>query len=54
MSKYSLQVLKQLNKKELKKFTKVFNEFKSYDKIDIIIELSKKRKRKFKNENIYS
>ena len=54
MNKYSLKAIKELNKKELKKFTKVFNEFKSYDKIDIIIELSKKKSRKFKNENIYS
>lgn len=45
-TKYNLEVITQLNKKEKKKFQKLFEKFKFYDKLDIIIELSKKRKKK--------
>ena len=45
MSVYSLKDVEQFTKKESKRFTKLFEKFKFYDKIDILIELSK-RKRK--------
>lgn len=51
---YRLQEITNFTKKEIKRFKNLFEKFKSYDKIDIIIELSKKKNRKFKNENIYS
>jgi hypothetical protein len=54
MVKYNLEIIKELNGKEIKKFLILFEKFKSYDKFDIIIELIKKKNRKFKNENIYS
>lgn len=42
---YNLQNIKKLSKKETKRFLKLFEKFKFYDKIDILIELSKKKKR---------
>ena len=44
--KYSLNAIKELNTKESKRFKQLFEKFKDYDKIDILIELSKKRKLK--------
>lgn len=41
---YSLnQIDQELNKKQIKRFGKLFEKYKNYDKIDILIELSKKR-----------
>jgi len=41
---YSLSNLsKELNKKDIRKFCKLIKKYRDYDKIDILIELSKKR-----------